>query len=116
MPARILAILLIFAGEVFSIGAQLLASKRVVNGTEGAGVFLMWMLVLGAIGGVSIVAGYILGYLHFKNIWVVTAISIGSIVVFEPILALILFKQVPTMGAAIGIVLGVLGIISALTL
>lgn len=116
MTHRILAILFIFIGEVFSIGAQLVASKRVMHGSEGVTSFLVWMYIVGALGGVLIVAGYVYAYLYFKNIWIVTAISIGSIVVFEPILAFFLFKQVPTMGAAIGIVLGVLGIVSALIL
>ena len=116
MFARTAAILLIFFGEVFSISAQLAASKRIADGLQGASSYLSWMLFLGAVGGVLIVGGYILGYLHFKNIWVVTAISVGSIVVFEPVLAYILFKQVPTMGAAIGLVLGALGIVSAIAL
>ncbi len=116
MTHRILAILFIFIGEVFSIGAQLAASKRVVHGAEGASAYLWWMYLIGALGGVLIVAGYVYAYMYFKNIWIVTAISIGSIVLFEPLLALILFKEVPTMGALIGIVLGVLGILSALML
>lgn len=116
MLARAAAILLIFFGEAFSISAQLAASKRVAGGVAGTTLYLSGMLFLGAIGGVLIVGGYILGYIHFKNIWIVTAISVGSIVVFEPVLAYILFKQVPTMGAAIGLVLGVLGIVSAVAL
>lgn len=107
------AILLIFTGEIFSISAQLLASKRIETGLADQGAYLAWMFVAGAVGGVLLIAGYILGYMKFQNIWIVTAISIGSIVVFEPVLAALLFNQVPTTGAAVGLVLGIAAIISA---
>src|SRR5690348_16293060 len=96
---KIAAIALIFFGEAFSISAQLIASKRVELSTVGQPAFLAWVYIAGAVGGLLLVAGYILGYSKFQNIWIVTAISIGSIVIFEPILAAILFRQVPTLGS-----------------
>ena len=92
MPASLVAVLLVFFGETFSIGAELVASKRVAAyGADYLYIFL-WMFI-------PIVAGYILGYLHLKNIWIIAAISIGSILVVEPILAFLLFRQLPTFGA-----------------
>jgi hypothetical protein len=44
----------------------------------------------------------------------VTAISLGSILIIEPVLNLLYMGQTPTMGAGIGFTLGVAGILSAL--
>jgi drug/metabolite transporter (DMT)-like permease len=55
-----------------------------------------------------------LGYRAFKNIWIVSAILVTSILVVEPTLAWFLFKEIPTLGASIGIGLGVIGLIVAL--
>jgi len=113
---KIAAVALIFFGEAFSILAQLMASKKIEPGFAGQQGFLIWMFIAGAVGGVLLVAGYILGYSKFQNIWVVTAISIGSIVIFEPILAMLLFRQIPTFGSGVGLILGVLAIIAAVFL
>jgi hypothetical protein len=56
------------------------------------------------------------GYAHLKNIWIVMAVSVGSIVVVEPLLAYMMFEHLPTTGAVIGLVLGVVGILAALFL
>jgi hypothetical protein len=80
----LLAILLIFFGETLSIGAELMGSKRIAAyGTDWSSVFLP-MLVLIILGGAMLVAGYMLGYVYFKNIWIVFALSLGSILVVEP--------------------------------
>ncbi|MCE9541850.1 hypothetical protein K8R03_04840 [Candidatus Kaiserbacteria bacterium] len=110
---KMTAIALIFVGEAFSISAQLMASKKAELSFTTQGGFLIWMLIAGAVGGVLLVAGYIVGYSRFQNIWIVTAISIGSIVIFEPILAAILFRQLPTLGSGVGLILGICAIIAA---
>ena len=50
----------------------------------------------------------------FKNIWIVSVISITSILLIEPVLAYFIFDQLPTKGAAIGLVLGAIGLYLAL--
>jgi hypothetical protein len=76
-------------------------------------VFLKMFLVMVIAGG-FLIAGYMLGFRAFKNIWVVSVISITSILVIEPILAYAVFRQMPTTGAIVGFVFGVLGAIAAL--
>ncbi|MES2203069.1 MAG: hypothetical protein V4474_01975 [Patescibacteria group bacterium] len=108
---KLFAVVLIFAGEALSIGAELVASKRVAAApSEHVAIFLMMFIPI-VVGGALLVAGYMLGYLYVRNIWIIAAVSIGSILVVEPMLAWLLFREIPTTGAAIGLVLGVVGVV-----
>lgn len=111
---KIFALITLFFGEALSIGAELVASKRVVSHPNEYLSIFLWVLIPVVFGGILLVTGYMLGYLHIKNIWVVTAVSVGSILIVEPILIFWLFREMPTTGAVIGLVLGVLGIFFAL--
>ncbi len=106
MYTKVLAVLLLLCGEAVSIGAELVASKRVVAHTGDYLSIFLWATLAIVIGGALLVAGYMLGYVYVKNIWVIAAVSVGSILIVEPILILILFREVPTTGALIGLVLG----------
>jgi uncharacterized membrane protein len=64
---------------------------------------------------VLLLLGYYLGYRGLKNIWVVTVVSIGSILVAEPVLILVFFRDAPTPGAWVGLGLAVLGIIASVS-
>lgn len=65
------------------------------------------------ISGLLIILGYYFGYKSFRNIWVVSALSIGSVLIAEPTVSWIIFREMPTRGAAVGLGLGILGILSA---
>ena len=116
MYIKLTAVLLVFLGETLSILAELVASKRVAADSSNYLTVFFWPFVLIVVGGAMLVAGYMLGYLHLKNIWIIAALSVGSILIVEPILAFVLFRQAPTLGAAIGLILGALGTLSALFL
>lgn len=73
------------------------------------------MFLLISVGGILLVCGYALGYTYLKNIWIIVAISVGAILV-EPILALLLFRDVPTAGSLIGLAFGALGTLAAIIL
>ncbi|WP_245453688.1 hypothetical protein [Bradyrhizobium sp. AC87j1] len=64
--------------------------------------------------GILLVFGCALGYMHLKNIWIIVAISVGAILVVEPILTGLLFRDVPTAGSLIGLVLGAFGVLAAI--
>jgi hypothetical protein len=116
MWLKIAALVLLFLGEVFSIGAELIGSKRIaLDSTNWISLYVGMFLVI-TVAGALLIAGYMLGYLQFKNIWIVTAISIGSILIVEPLLAYLVFHQTPTFGATIGLILGFLGIVATLVL
>ncbi len=113
---QFLAVALIFVGELLAVGAEMVGARDVAAG--GGSFWLIFSKMFGvmALGGALLVGGYMLGYRAFQNIWIVTAVSIGSILLVEPILAWTLFHELPTRGAVVGIVLGVGGILSALFL
>jgi len=66
-------------------------------------------------GSIFLIEGYMLGYTAFRNIWIVSAISITSILIVEPLLAYDLFQQLPTKGALVGFVAGIIGFAAALS-
>lgn len=115
LTVKIVAVAAIFVGEALSIIAELIASRQF--GKAGGDVtMLLPMFVLISVGGVLLVFGYALGYMHLKNIWIIVAISVGAILVVEPVLAFILFRDVPTAGSLVGLTLGALGTVGAIFL
>jgi hypothetical protein len=116
LSQKVIPVLLVFLGETLSIVAELIASKRAAAANPNLLSIFLLMFIPIAIGGACLVVGYMLGYVHLKNIWIVAAISVGSILIIEPILAFVLFRQLPTLGASIGLACGVLGTFAALVL
>ena len=112
--ATSITVLLICLGETFSILAEFIASRKNYTPTAQHLFVFGTPLVLIVVGGAFLVAGYVIGYHQLRNIWIVSAISIGSILVVEPPLALLMFHQLPTRGAALGFVLGIAGLVAAL--
>jgi len=113
---KILVILLIFLGEALAIYAEIIAAKsNAIKPNYFLQIFLKGFMII-IVGGALLIGGYMLGFKHFKNIWIVTVISITSILIVEPILNYIIFQQLPTRGAIIGLIFGLLGFISAIFL
>ena len=109
--SKILVIFLIFSGETLAIYAEIFAAKtRSVSSKPFLQIFLKMFLVIILAGG-FLIAGYMLGFSAFKNIWIVSVTSITSILIIEPILAYMIFQQLPTKGAIIGLILGAIGFI-----
>ncbi|MGY3238077.1 hypothetical protein ACVWZ4_001265 [Bradyrhizobium sp. USDA 4472] len=112
---KIVAVAAIFLGEALSILAELIASRQF--GKTGGHMAMLWpMFLLASFAGILLVFGYALGYMHLKNIWIIVAISVGAILVLEPILTLLLFRDVPTVGSLIGLLLGAFGALAAIFL
>lgn len=112
---KIVAVGAIFFGEALSIIAELIASRQ-FGKAGGHFTTLLPMFLLISVGGILLVCGYALGYMYLKSIWIIVAISVGAILVVEPILALLLFRDVPTAGSLIGLVFGALGTLAAIIL
>lgn len=111
---KLLAIFLIFVGEALAIYAEMLAARSLsLTSRPFLSVFLKMFLVI-AIGGGFLVAGYMLGFKSFQNIWIVSAASITSILIIEPVLAYAVFQQLPSRGALVGLIFGLLGFVSAI--
>jgi len=103
----------LFFGEVLAIYSEMIAARTAKE--HGLTPLLaLWMLLLIVIAGGLLLAGYYFGYLSNKNIWVVTVISLGSILIAEPLLILFFFKEMPTTGAWVGLACAVIGMLAAL--
>ncbi len=108
-------ILLFIVGEGLTIYAEILSAKRQSQNGPFMEVFLQ-MLAIFIVAGILLILGYMLGYGFFKNIWIISVLSIASIVIIEPILAYAIFREFPSRGPLIGMILGILGMIATLVL
>ncbi|RXH21806.1 hypothetical protein [Bradyrhizobium zhanjiangense] len=111
---KIVAVAAIFLGEALSIFAELIASRQ-FGKAGGDLAMLLPMFLLISFGGILLVFGYALGYMRL-NIWIIVAISVGAILIVEPILTLLLFREVPTTGSLIGLMFGAIGTLAAIFL
>jgi hypothetical protein len=108
--SKILVLLLLFIGEALSIYAEMIGARTNYAASKPFLQVFLKMFLLITIAGGFLIAGYMLGFNAFKNIWIVSVASITSILIVEPILAWVIFHQIPTTGAIIGFVLGAAGL------
>ncbi|UCD03699.1 MAG: hypothetical protein JSW73_04125 [Candidatus Woesearchaeota archaeon] len=112
---KIIIIAMLFLGESLAIFAEMTAAKTYsISDKPALHIFLLMLIVI-LLAEAFLILGYMFGFSTFKNIWVISVASITSILIMEPILAYTFFNQLPTKGAVVGFVLGVLGFISAMT-
>lgn len=107
---KIIPLILLFLGESLAIYSEVIAAKYI--GTFASTFWKMSGLM--ALAGLLLIAGYMLGVKYWQNIWIVGVVSIASIIIMEPIITYSLFHELPSKGALIGLILGVLGLLSAL--
>ncbi len=107
---KIISLALIFTGEFLAVCAEAFGARKFAQSGEKFFSIFWVMLGIMILGGICLVAGYMLGYKAFKNIWIVTAISITAILIVEPAINYSLFHELPTKGALSGLVLGIVGI------
>jgi hypothetical protein len=108
--SKILVLVLLFIGEALAVYAEMAGAKSNHIASHPLLQIFLRMFLLFALGGGFLIAGYMLGFKAFKNIWIVSVASITSILIVEPILAWTFFQQMPTTGAIIGFVLGATGL------
>ncbi|MEM4398099.1 MAG: hypothetical protein QW757_05770 [Candidatus Woesearchaeota archaeon] len=110
----IFILILIFIGESLAIYTEVASAK--LNKNKEASFFniLTKMFFFILIANISIILGYYLGVIYFKNIWIISVISITSIIIVELILVWLFFKEIPSLGSIIGFVLGTIGLLFSL--
>jgi hypothetical protein len=106
---KVIGILLVFLGELFAVYAETFAVKY---GFLSSGFWKMFIII--TLGGFLLVSGYIIGYKAFHNLWIITVISIATLLIAEPLIIILFFHQTPTTGALIGFILGIIGLISSI--
>src|SRR3989344_1657232 len=107
---KIIPIILIFLGEGLAIYSEIVAAKNI---NTFAATFWKMSGVM-TLAGLLLIAGYMFGLKYLNNIWIVGVVSIGGIIIMEPVITYLLFQEFPSRGALIGLVLGILGLLSAL--
>ncbi len=113
---KTISLLLLFIGEAIAVASEMIGARMFAVGRHTFLDIFLKMLLLIFLGGGSLIAGYMLGYKAFQNIWIVTIASITAILIVEPFLAWMLFREIPTKGAIIGLVLGMLGFVATITI
>lgn len=83
---KIVAIFLLLGGEAFSVYAEMIAAKEHALNQRSLQIIFVKAFFQITIAGALLIAGYMLGYKSFKNIWIVSALSITSILLMEPLL------------------------------
>lgn len=101
-------------GEALAIYAEMIAARNFNLSGNPLIYIILKMFLLISIAGGFLILGYMIGFSAFKNIWIVSIASIVAILLVEPLLILFVFKQMPTTGAVIGFILGVIGLIIAM--
>ncbi len=113
MLLRIVSLALIVLGEGLAILAEIVAAHvQDKSGQSPWDVFLRGSLAM-VLASLLLIGGYMLGVRAFRSIWVVGAVSIGAIVILEPLIAYAVFRELPTRGPALGMALGIVGVLVA---
>ena len=110
---KFLVILFLFIGESFYLYSEMFIAKNAVSDSPKAFAFVSALLMVVA-GGILFLGSVYFGMHLFKNIWIIAVMSVTAIVIMEPILAWLFFKQLPTVKTAIGFILGAVGLFIAL--
>lgn len=106
---------LMVLGEFCAIYSEVATARLAqVNGAPWAS-FVM-PVVLMCFAGLCLLGAYWLGYVAVGDIWIVTVVSVTSLLLLEPLVVWGLFQQVPGRGALIGFFLGALGMLATVLL
>lgn len=105
MELKVLSLIALFIGEALCIYSEMLVAKK---------PDWWWTFFLITLAGIPLLIGYHYGYKAFGSMWVVMVVSIVSILLVEPVLVFIMFKELPTKGSLAGFFCGALGLYLAL--
>lgn len=109
---QFLVILSIVIGESLVVYAEVLGAKLYGMLGYSFEASVLWSLIPGVVGALLLIVGYALGLKHFNNIWVVSALSVGTLLIIEPALNYFFIGQTPGLGSGIGFIFGVLGLLA----
>lgn len=100
----------IFFGEVLIIYSEQLGAKLYGLLSYPFLTAFAFTIIPAFLGAALLVTGYMLGLKYHQNIWAVTALSLGSILIVEPLFNYLYIGHVPDTSEFIGVLLGVAGI------
>lgn len=94
---KFIILLFIFLGEFIGIALEIILASK-FRSSENFPEILKWLIFLipfFVLSFVLLLIGYIYGYRYFQKIWIITIVSWSSIVLIEPILNYLIFKELP---------------------
>jgi hypothetical protein len=102
----------IFVGEALVVFSEVWSAKLYSALGYSLPHSVLISLAPGVAGVLLLALGYALGIKVHQNIWAVSAISLGTYLIVEPVLNVLFVGQMPALGSGIGFVLGILGILA----
>ncbi|WP_054063206.1 hypothetical protein ACMGT0_17455 [Pseudomonas sp. RHF3.3-3] len=102
-------------GEFCAIYSEVVTARLAQTGNVSWEAFSVPVLIM-CLAGLCLLGAYWLGYAAVGDIWVVTVVSVTSLLILEPLVVWSLFGEVPGRGALIGFCLGALGMFSTVML
>lgn len=116
MLAHVGVLGLLILGEALVIYAEMIGARLYgVHGATFGSAFSATLIPL-IVGATFLIFAYMLGVKYLGNVWIVTVVSMGAVLLVEPLFNLLYMGQTPTTGALIGFVLGALGILATFLL
>ncbi len=101
MTPKLASILALFLGEALCIYSEMIVAR---------GASWLWSFFLITLAGVPLLYGYRVGYEAFGNMWPVAVASLVSILIVEPPLIYIMFRDTPSKNAMLGLLCGLAGL------
>jgi len=100
---------LIIVGELLTILAELGAIKME---ELGFGFWLPVVLMTGlyCLSGCCLLPAYALSERVFHSTWTTAALTIGAVLILEPLIIMLFFSEAPSLSSLIGFIFGVLGL------
>ena len=104
MFKKAMCLVLIIVGESMAIYSELQAAKHPYDNR-----IIWWSFFWVTVAGIFLIPAYVWGIRIFKDIWMVSIASIVSILICEPIVIWLLFRETPSLGSLLGFIFGVIG-------
>lgn len=101
--------IVIAASEILAIYAEVASAKSPTIRS------VLWNFIPVTVAGIGLVSGYAITAHAYKSVWAASVASIGSVLVTEPIVILLVSGERPTTQALIGFLLGAAGMIVTLS-
>lgn len=106
---------LMVLGEFCAIYSEVVTAKLAQTGSHSWDALAVPVALM-CFAGLCLLGAYWLGYVVVGDIWVVTVVSVTSLLLLEPIVVWWLFHEAPARGALIGFCLGALGMLATVLL
>ncbi|AZE55850.1 hypothetical protein SAMN05216475_1650 [Pseudomonas synxantha] len=111
----VFALGLMVIGEFCAIYSEVVTARLAHTGGGSWGAFVLPVVVM-CFAGFCLLGAYWLGYRAVGDIWIVTVVSVTSLLLLEPVVVWSLFHEAPGRGALVGFCLGALGMLATILL